>query len=193
MSRTFQSLAFTLFVSISCGLALADQITLKNGDHLTGKVVKADGKTLVLHTEAAGDVTIQFAAIQEIKTDEDLHVVLKDGKTAVGPVTSNDGKLEVTTKAGGTVEASKDDVSVIRNDEEQGAYDKSLHPGLMRGWNGGVNVGFALARGNNQTENLAIAFNAAHPTLNDKIILYESSVYTKNNAPGARPYRGESC
>jgi hypothetical protein len=26
----------------------ADQITLKNGDHLTGTVVKSDGKTLVL-------------------------------------------------------------------------------------------------------------------------------------------------
>jgi putative salt-induced outer membrane protein len=187
LSRYLHCLVFTLFVSVSCGLVLADQITLKNGDHLTGKVVKSDGKTLVLHTEAAGDVTIKFAAIQEIKTDEDLHVVLKDGKTAVGPVTSSDGKLEVTTKAGGTVEASKDDVTMIRNLAEQSAYDKSLHPGLMHGWNGGVNVGFALARGNNQTANLAIAFNAAHPTLNDKITLYESSVYTKNNAPGASP------
>src|SRR5260370_19937073 len=163
---------------------VADQMTLKNGERLTGKVVKSDGKTLVLHTEAAGDVTIKFGAIQEIKTDEDLHVVLKDGKTAVGPVTTADGKLEVATKTGGTVEASKDDVSVIRNDEEQAAYDKSLHPGLMRGWNGGGNVGFPLARGHNQTENLAIAFTAAHPTLNDKLILYESSVHTTNNAPG---------
>ena len=187
MSRNLQCLACSLFISISCGLALADQITLKNGDHITGKVVKSDGKTLVLHTEAAGDVTIKFAAIQEIKSDENLHVVLKDGKTAVGPVTTSDGKIEVATKTGGTVAASKDDVSLIRNDEEQAAYDKSLHPGLMHGWNGGVNVGFALARGNNQTENLAIAFNAAHPTLNDKITLYESSVYTKNNAPGASP------
>jgi len=187
LSRYLHCLVVSLFVSVSCGLVLADQITLKNGDHLTGKVVKSDGKILVLHTEAAGDVTIKFAAIQEIKTDEDLHVVLKDGKTAVGPVTANDGKLEVATKSGGTVEASNDDVSVIRNDAEQAAYDKSLHPGLLHGWNGGVNVGFALARGNNQTANLAIAFNAAHPTLNDKITLYESSVYTKNNAPGASP------
>ena len=35
----------------------ADQVTLKNGDRLTGTVVKSDGKTLVLHTDAAGDVT----------------------------------------------------------------------------------------------------------------------------------------
>ena len=167
--------------------ANADQVTLKNGDRLTGTVVKSDGKTLVLHTEAAGEVTLQFAAIQEIKTDQPLHVSLKDGKTAVGTVSTSDGKIEVATKSAGTVEASKEEVTLIRNDAEQTAYEKSLHPGLMHGWNGGTNIGFSLARGNSQTENLALAFNAAHPTLNDKITIYASSIYTKNNAPGASP------
>jgi putative salt-induced outer membrane protein len=72
---------------------------------------------------------------------------------------------------------------LIRNDAEQAAYDKSLHPGLTHGWNGGANVGFSLARGNSETENLALAFNAVHPTLNDKITLYASSIYTKNDLP----------
>ena len=43
------------------------------------------------------------------------------------------------------------------------------------------NVGFSVARGNSQTENLALAFNAVHPTLNDKITLYASSINTKND------------
>jgi len=175
---------FTLIALFGLSSALfADQVTLKNGDRLTGTVVKSDGKTLVLHTEATGDVTIQYAAIQDIKTDQELHVSLKDGKTAVGPVTITDGKIEVATKGGGTVEAAKDDVTLIRDDAEQAAYDKSLHPGLAHGWNGGANVGFSVARGNSQTENLALAFNAVHPTLNDKITLYASSIYTKNDLP----------
>src|SRR5262249_21632237 len=153
--RKIQFVALFVFVS---NLAFADQVTLKNGDKLTGTVVKSDGKTLVLHTDAAGDVTIKFDAIQEIKTDQELHVSTKDGKTAVGAVSTTDGKLEITTKAGGTVEAAKDDVTVIRNDAEQVAYDKSQHPTLTQGWTGGVNLGFALARGNSQTENLALAF-----------------------------------
>jgi len=173
---------FTLIVLLGLSPALfADQVTLKNGDRLTGTVVKSDGKTLVLHTDAAGDVTIQFAAIQEIKTDQQLHVSLKGGKTAVGPVTTTDGKLEIATKTAGTVEASKDDVTLIRNDAEQTAYDKSLHPGLRHGWTGGANVGFSVARGNSETENLAVAFNAVHASLNDKITLYASSIDTTNN------------
>jgi len=174
-----------LFVLIAfLGLSLtsfADQITLKNGDRLTGAIVKGDDKTLVLHTDAAGDVTIQFSAIQDIKSDQELHVSLKGGKTAVGLVTSTDGKIDVATKTGGTVEAAKEDVTLLRNDAEQVAFDKSLHPGLMHGWTGGANVGFSVARGNSQTENLALAFNAVHTRINDKITIYANSIDTKND------------
>jgi putative salt-induced outer membrane protein YdiY len=168
-------------VALLSGFLFADQITLKNGDRLTGTVVKSDGKTLVLHTDAAGEVTIQFSAIQQITTEKELHISTSDKKTVVGPVTTTDDKLEVATKANGTVEVPKESVAVIRNDAEQEAYDKSLHPGLRHGWNGGANVGFSLARGNSETENLALAFNAAHPTLNDKISLYASAIDTTNN------------
>ncbi len=180
MLRRFEPLTLLALFALSSFL-FADQITLKNGDRLTGTVVKSDGKSLVLHTDSAGDVTLQFADVQEIKTDQELHVSLKNGKTVVGSVTTADGKLEIATKTSGTVEASKDDVTLIRNDAEQQAYDKSLHPGLTHGWNGGANVGFSVARGNSQTENLAVAFNAVHPSLNDKITLYASSIDTTNN------------
>jgi len=61
----------TAFIALIAFLGLAsavfaDQITLKNGDHLSGTVVKSDGKTLVLHTDYAGDVTVQFDAITQL-------------------------------------------------------------------------------------------------------------------------------
>ena len=180
MPCKLEVLALIALLGFSTAL-FADQVTLKNGDRLTGTVVKSDGKELVLHTDAAGDVTLKFDAIQEIKTDAELHVSLKGGKTAVGPVTTTDGKLEIATKTSGTVEAPKEDVTLIRNDAEQQAYEKSLHPGLTHGWDGGVDIGFSVARGNSETENLALACNSVHPTLHDKITLYASSVNTTNN------------
>lgn len=171
---------FLLFLAFSCGFLVADQVKLKNGDRFTGTVVKSDGKTLLLHTDAAGDVTIQFDAIAEIKTDEELHVGLKEGKTVVGPVTTSDGKLEIATKSEGTIEAPPADVAVIRNDAEQATYEKSLHPGLLHGWNGGINAGFSLARGNSETTNLALGINVVHPTENDKTTIYLSSIETNN-------------
>jgi putative salt-induced outer membrane protein YdiY len=178
--RNLEACTLVVFLGLSL-VCSADQVTLKNGDRLTGSVIKSDGKTLTLHTDAAGDVTLKFDAVQNIKTDQELHVTLKDGKTAVGPVSTTDDKIEVATKTAGTVEAPKADVTVIRNDAEQTAYDKSLHPSLMHGWNGGADIGLSVARGNSETENLAIAFNAAHPTLKDKITVYASSIDTKND------------
>jgi hypothetical protein len=43
---------------------LADQVVLKNGDRLTGTIVKSDGKTLLIKTEFTGDITVQWPAIQ---------------------------------------------------------------------------------------------------------------------------------
>src|SRR5580700_9908508 len=117
--------------------AFADQITLKNGDRLTGTVVKSDGKVLVLHTEFAGDVSLQFAAITQVTSEKELHVTTSDKKTVVGPVTSSDGKLEVATKNSGTVEVPQSNVAVIRNDAEETAFEKAQHPGLRQGWTGG--------------------------------------------------------
>lgn len=172
---------FALFVFLGlASAALADQITLKNGDHLTGTVVKSDGKTLVLHTEFAGDVTLQFAAITQITTDKPLHVALKNGQTVVGPITTSDGNLEVAGRSGAPVEAPKDNVVAIRNDADQLAYEKALHPNLLQGWNGGANVGFSLTRGNSQTENLSLAFTAARATKTDKLSLYTNAVYGTN-------------
>jgi putative salt-induced outer membrane protein len=177
--RKVRSIALMAFLGLASA-ALADQITLKNGDHLSGTIVKSDGKTLVLHTEYEGDVTVQFAAITQITTEKELHVTTADKKTVVGPVTTSDGKIEVATKSGGTVEVPPGNVVLIRNDAEQAAYDKSLHPGLLHGWNGGANVGFSLARGNSQTSNLALAINAVHATLDDKITIYTTAIDTNN-------------
>jgi putative salt-induced outer membrane protein len=177
--RKVEVIALILFAGLASA-AFADQITLKNGDHLTGTVVKSDGKTVVLHTEFAGDVTVQFAAITQITTDKPLHVALKNGQTVVGPITTSEGKLEVTPKTGTPVEAPAESVVAIRNDADQLAYEKALHPGLLEGWKGGANVGFSFTRGNSQTENLALAFNAARATSADKLSLYTTAVYGTN-------------
>lgn len=184
MLRAASLIAVALFCT---QFLLADQITLSNGDRLTGTITKADGKTLVIKTEFAGEVTVQWPAITEINSEQALHVALKNGQTVVGPVKSSDGNLDVTPANAQPVAVAKDAVLSVRNPGEEAAYEKALHPGLMQGWVGGANVGFALTGGNSETENLAIAFTADRKTQNDHIGLYENSVFAKNNAPGSTP------
>ena len=59
--------AFLCFCAAS---ALGDQVTLKNGDRLTGTIVKSDDKmeTLLVKTEFAGDVKVKWDAVASIAT-----------------------------------------------------------------------------------------------------------------------------
>ncbi len=160
----------------------ADQIVLKNGDRLTGSITKSDGKQLVIKTDYAGDVTVKFDAIQSITSAGDLNVTL-GGKTVVGPVTTDGDNVVVTTKNAGPVEAPKASVTVLRSPAEQAAYEKTLHPSLLEGWNGGLNVGFAITAGNSETKSLNIAFNAIRTGLHDKLLLYTNSIYATTSKP----------
>jgi putative salt-induced outer membrane protein YdiY len=177
-------LALAVFLAPS--FMFADQIVMKNGDRLTGTIQKSDDKSLVIKTEFAGEVTVDWSAIQDVKSEQPLHIGLKDGKTVVGSVATVDGKFDVSTKNAGTVEVPKDAVTVIRNDSEQLAWEKLQHPGLLEGWNGGVTVGFGLTAGNSETKNLALAFNGIRTGMHDKLTLYAGSVYSTNGlAPAA--------
>lgn len=166
--------------------AVADQIVLKNGDRLTGSIAKSDGKSLVIKTDYAGDVTVKFDAIQSITSAGDLNVSL-GGKTVVGPVTTNGDDVVVATKTTGPVEAPKASVTMLRSPAEQAAYERSLHPGLLDGWAGGANLGFALTAGNSETKNLNIGFNGTRTGFHDKLILYETSIYASTSKLALQP------
>lgn len=104
-----------LLLTLSCSL-FADQVVLKNGDRLSGTIEKSDDKSLVIKTEFAGEVTVQWPAVQEIHSEQQLHVGLKDGRTLVGPVTTSDGSIAVSTRTGGSTRGySKDgkEVSIL--------------------------------------------------------------------------------
>lgn len=176
-----------LIYAVAALPALADQVSLKNGDRLTGTIVKSDGKTLVLHTDYAGDVTLQMSAVQSLESDEPLHVQLQDGRNAAGNVTTSDGNIQVAASSSAPVEAPIASITTLRNNAEEAAYEKSLHPGFFEDWKTGLNLGFALTRGNSETENLSLGFLAARQTLHDKLSAYANSVYATNNAPGAVP------
>ncbi len=184
--RMVQILAILAAFSF-CSASFADQIVLTNGDRLTGTIMKSDDKTLAIKTEFAGDVTVQWPAVQEIHSTQALHLVTRGEKTLVGTVTTSDGNLAVSTATSGTVNVPKADVTALRNEEEQAAYEKSLHPTLLHGWAGGANVGFALTRGNSETKNLALAFTADRKTQHDEITMYANTVYASNDAAGAVP------
>jgi Protein of unknown function, DUF481 len=164
---------------------LADTLVLKNGDRLTGTIESSDAKVITFKTDYAGEIKVEWSAVKETTTENPLYVVKKDKTTVNGNVTSEDSQLAVHTANAGTVAVPLSDVTIIRSPAEQQAYEHSLQPGLLEDWKGAANFGVALARGNSDTTNLALGFNADRKTLSDEIKAYVSSIYASSGIPVA--------
>jgi putative salt-induced outer membrane protein YdiY len=175
----FLSFSFTLF---------ADQVIMKNGDRLSGSIVKYDGKNLIIKSELAGQVTIPWDAVTSITSSQPLNVGLKDGQTLVGEVTTTDGKFNVATKDTGTVAAAKDAVQVIRSKDEQAAYDADIdhsrNPRLIDLWNGFLDLGYATTRGNTDTGSFTLNTDVTRSTSRDKVEAKFTMIESSSNASG---------
>jgi hypothetical protein len=69
-----------LVLSVCAASALADQVTLKNGDRLSGTIVKTDDDKLELKSEFAGDVKLPWSAVVAIVSAGPLHIALKGAR-----------------------------------------------------------------------------------------------------------------
>jgi putative salt-induced outer membrane protein YdiY/small nuclear ribonucleoprotein (snRNP)-like protein len=181
----FTSIRSFLIVSVALQLSLlfADQVTLKNGDRISGTVVKFDGKNVVLKSEFAGEVTIPWTAVTGITSTNPLNVGLKDGQVVVGTVQASESRIDVATKDTGTVSAPRDSVVFMRSNQEQAAYDAQIeryrNPRIIDLWNGFLDLGYAQSSGNADTQTFNLSANAARSTTRDKISVYFTSIYSK--------------
>jgi len=176
---------------ISAALAAApDQITLRNGDRYSGTIVKSDAKALILKTEFAGAVTVDWEAITGIVATQPLTLVLSDGQMIVGTVSSSDERFTVSTKDAGPITTPKTSVSAIRNQEEQKAWELQAehyrNPGLLDLWTGFFDTGWAKSSGNSRTSSFNLGVNAARSTPRDKVSVYATAIRAANSTAGTK-------
>lgn len=69
------------FALATVGLAQADQVTMTNGDRLTGTVLRKNSERLVLDTEYAGEVRLRWTDVATVETDEPVTIMLDDDTT----------------------------------------------------------------------------------------------------------------
>jgi putative salt-induced outer membrane protein len=174
-----RSLLLAAVLFMFAGPVFGDQVTLKNGDRLTGTIVKFDQDKLVLKSEFAGDVSLQWVAVTAIVSAQPLHVVLKNGQTVVGVITTKDEKFEVAAPAG-PLEASKSDVAAVRNNAEQEVYMRTLHPHFVDLWSGLFDAGLSLTSGNSESTSFTLAAKAARVTSRTKLSLYATEIYSRS-------------
>jgi hypothetical protein len=151
----------TLYLLLLLATVLnADQVTLKNGDRLTGSVVKKDDKTLTFDSPVVGKVTMPWDQVASLTTDAPVTVELASGQRTQATVQS----------------VPMGDISTIRNSAEENAYERLQHPSWLQLWNGNALLGFAGTTGNSTTRTFTTTAGAVRTTQNDKTTLYFNSV-----------------
>jgi putative salt-induced outer membrane protein YdiY len=156
--------------------AWCDQLTLKNGDRITGKIVKKDGDKIAFKSDVFGDISVPWAAVTEVTSDEPLTVVLPDGRAVKGKLSTEEGKVVIAEPAArDTVPLTE--LTAARNDAEQKAYERFQEPRWIDLWAGYFDIGLSTARGNAKATTLTTAANAARVTRTDKTTLYFNQIF----------------
>ena len=167
-----------LIATIACcslSPAVADQVVLKNGDRVTGTIVKKDAKDLTIKTDHFGVVTTAWEQVASITADKPVNVVLNDGRTLRGTLTTAGEKVEVVadnTRAS----VAPGDITVLRDADQQRAYERLLRPSWSGLWTGSASLGFAGTIGNARTSTLTTSINAVRVTTTDKTSIYFKTI-----------------
>ena len=133
--------------------ATPDVLVLSNGDTLHGKLVSESGGKVTFHSDALGDISIDWDKIKELHTSGSYAVLDKTvkirGKKSAAQIPT--GPLEVTNKA--ITVHSETAAAPAPIPEGNAVYimdkatlDKELYhqPGFLKGWNGAATAGAAV-------------------------------------------------
>ncbi len=132
--------------------AMADTVILKNGDWITGTVIKKETDQLIFKTKYAGEINILWSEIATLNTDAPVKVVLSDDsmfdatlqKRSLGRVNMVNSGLKMST------ELNLQDVTYIN--------PSPALSGQGIEWSGYANVGGAVTSGN--TDNSQVRADA---------------------------------
>ena len=163
---------------------------MKDGDRISGDIVKKDGDSVTVKSKNFGTVTLKWADIAALKTDEPINVALAGGKAVKAPIETQGGQIKVEAQ---TVDPK--DIITLRNDAEQKTYARFLHPRLLDLWtiNGSLNI--AGTKGNAETSTLTTPINFARVSNTTHTTAYFNSITSSATVGGvnsqtARAIRG---
>jgi hypothetical protein len=126
-----------------CFPAAADQVTLTNGDKLTGSIVELSNQRLRIKSELLGELNIPLSVIAALAAETPMHVTLTDRQAdVVGTVTAQKDMLEIRTEPE-VIRVSREELQSMRSPEAHATYEKARHPGFFDFWELGANVGFS--------------------------------------------------
>lgn len=99
MSKPFHLTLLIIIFFSTFGSAVADEVRLKNGDRITGKVVSMQKKELIMDTTYAGKLTIDWSEVSNLTSEKSITVRVEGNVSLEGKAESTEaGKMKLKQK-----------------------------------------------------------------------------------------------
>lgn len=161
-------------LAFQAGLLRADQLTLTNGDRLTGSVINKETEFLVMQTPL-GEIRIRWSEVTRIFTEKEVKLFLDDGTMIRGRLeTVTDGTAVVHTgvEPPGAPIPLKRVVFINPAPDISGEGVKYL---------GRINLGYSSSTGNSDLETLYVEGEAIARTRNNRFTANGKTRRTKDH------------
>ncbi len=152
-------------------LTYGDEVHFKNGDRLTGKILRLTDGKLVIKSDVGGEVTVELSNIQTLSSDEPIKVNLKDG-TGFEQQLSSSKSGRFSIKGSESIKAQEFAVDDI----------VSINPPKPK-WTGSLSAGITSTHGNTKTEDITGSANLKKRTEKDRTTLSADYVKSEQEDP----------
>jgi putative salt-induced outer membrane protein YdiY len=95
MRATLTRLTLLVVAYVFVPACFADIITLKNGDHITGTIQRVEQGKVVISTDYAGEIKIDWQKITSLVTDNPVTVQLDDDSRIYGKISGDSSGIKV--------------------------------------------------------------------------------------------------
>jgi Protein of unknown function, DUF481 len=152
---------------------IKEELTLKNDDKLTGQLLNSTGTEIKFKSDLAGEVTVKWENVKELKSKRDFAVVPKDVKDARNSAIVPQGAIKIGEKgivvtpisaakpeiseapagpeakpgaAKEAVAAKEIPISKVASIVDDATYQKEIHKriGFRSGWDGHITTGTSM-------------------------------------------------
>lgn len=178
----------TIFLFLATSI-FASEITLKNGDRVSGKIVEESDGAVVLETEYAGTIKIAKTHIKEIAeessaptakaVDREVAAVNKTGPSPSENVSNGD-----VEKSKSSLAAAPKNVAPVSAPIGPPKPMKRLfggkYIGILDGWEGNGNIGLSYTSGNSANTTMTTGLRAVKTGHRDNLTVYARSLWNTN-------------
>jgi hypothetical protein len=142
----------------------ADELLMKNGSRLIGKLVSASESEVIFDTPFAGQLKVQQANIVSVVADQKVTLMMKDGTVYRDKqIVSRDERMLVMASRQQPVVFDVADMALVNPEPWR------IGDGYK--WFGQLNSALAMERGNTDTDELDIDFESIWRSLEDRYTL----------------------